>query len=124
MLSLKMKLPLAFVLAAISSSNALAAPPCDANDAPCLRLKLLEADERIQNLERQIELHKQLFAIREQQITLLNTQNDALYAALEKSLKLTNRAWYEHPALWTAIGITLGTGFTVLGGYAVAQAAR
>lgn len=124
MLFPKMKSLVVCALAvSLSSTAVMAAEPCEAEDAACLRRLVLEQAETIDSLRHQLKLQQDLNAIITRQNDILQLQNADLYAALEKSMKLTSRGWYEHPALWTTVGVFVGVGCTALGAWAIGQAA-
>lgn len=113
-----------FVSAVLSSDAKAAGAPCPEADLPCLRLRLLNAEEGNDRLKLQLEGKDIILKISEEQLSILSAQNQAFAKAATGALAAANqqlRLWYESPVLWAGIGVLLGTVLTVLVGVVVSR---
>jgi hypothetical protein len=112
-----------FASAVLSSKPAWAS--CAEGDLPCLRLRLLNAEEDNDRLKLQLEGMDKLFKISEEQLRILTEQNTALGKAAQAALASAQSVlpkWYEHPMFWGSIGLVLGVILTVTVGVVVSRA--
>lgn len=86
--------------------------PCHADDAPCLRVELLEETERADRLEERVDLLKESLVIAEK----IGAEERARADRWKDVAEDVGRppAWYEKPTTWGAVGFGAGV-LTVLG---------
>lgn len=130
-----MKLLLICVLTASSSDRVevLGSPAaavtrsCEVADLPCIRRLLLQKQDEVVSLAKQLGFREQQVELLQQSIKMITEQRDIAgsnaKALLESSAKLMPH-WYESPILWFGVGMFGGMLLTVLAAVAVGQAAH
>lgn len=114
-----------FANAVLSSSKPAWAVGCVESDLPCLRLRLLNAEEDNDRLKLQLEGKDKLIKISEEQLRILTEQNQTLGKTAQSALaaaQVVLPKWYEHPLFWGGIGLLLGVALTVTVGVVVSRA--
>jgi hypothetical protein len=106
-------------------SNSAIAAPCSGDDLACIKRLLVDKLDELASAQRELAMSQKLVQLSETQNGLLRQDNENLRSTVKPLLDAATAAKppvWESPWLWFGVGIFLGGGLVVLGGWAVVKA--
>lgn len=92
------------------------AQPCDVADLACLRRVLLQKQDEVTSLGRQLGLRDEQVKLLENSIQVVTEQRDAALSTNQTLLKAADKLspkWYDSPYLWLFAGFFVGAGAAI-----------